>query len=366
MVFGFLSLSLLAPLVRHFTKQGMMRAGLWGKPVIILGASEVGAQLVEALQRQWSLGLNPAAVLFDDRQADREAGATRGLESLPYGGTLTDAVDLAQTQRIDTIIFAMPHARSKRLAELIYRASVSFRHVIVISDLEGIANSAVVARELAGTLGMEIKHNLLNPWVLRIKRALDIGGIVAGAALILPLFLLISLLIRLESRGSVLYKDQRVGQNGKLFCCLKFRTMVSDADVMLQQLLEKDLKLQEEYSQFHKLRADPRITRVGRFLRRTSLDELPQFWNVLRGEMSLVGPRPYKAYESKDVGLLQNEILRVPPGVSGLWQVAGRNHTTFQERVQMDAYYVRNWSIWLDLVILTRTLRSVVSSRGAF
>jgi lipopolysaccharide/colanic/teichoic acid biosynthesis glycosyltransferase len=177
---------------------------------------------------------------------------------------------------------------------------------------------------------------------------------------------MIALLVWLESRGPVLYKDERMGKDGKAFSCLKFRTMVLDAEVILQGLLETDFTKKEEYLTFHKLREDPRITRIGRLLRKTSLDELPQLWNVLRGEMSLVGPRPYKAHESKDVGLLQNEILRVPPGISGLWQVAGRNHTTFEERVLMDAYYVRNWSIWLDLVILARTVASVFSSRGAY
>jgi len=156
-----------------------------------------------------------------------------------------------------------------------------------------------------------------------------------------------------------------MGRDGKLFSCLKFRTMVLDAEAVLQRMLEEDGRLREEYLRYHKLRHDPRITRVGRFLRKTSLDELPQVWNVLRGEMSLVGPRPYLPRESLDIGVIQSEILRVPPGITGLWQVNGRNQTSFSERVQLDAYYVRNWSVWLDLVLLARTARTVILGRGA-
>ena len=150
-----------------------------------------------------------------------------------------------------------------------------------------------------------------------------------------------------------------------LFSCMKFRTMAPDAEALLQRMLDEDPKAHEEYRKYHKLRDDPRVTRVGRFLRKTSLDELPQLWNVLRGEMSLVGPRPYLPRESAEIGVTQSEILRVHPGITGLWQVSGRNHTSFEERVRIDAYYVRNWSIWLDLVLLARTIKSVLNSRGA-
>jgi lipopolysaccharide/colanic/teichoic acid biosynthesis glycosyltransferase len=131
-------------------------------------------------------------------------------------------------------------------------------------------------------------------------------------------------------------------------------------------MLEEDAGLRNEYTKYHKLRDDPRVTRVGRFLRKTSLDELPQLWNVIRGEMSLVGPRPYLPRESKEIGVTQSEILRVPPGVTGPWQVAGRNQTTFDERVGLDADYVRHWSVWLDLVLLARTAQTVILRRGAW
>jgi Undecaprenyl-phosphate galactose phosphotransferase WbaP len=195
---------------------------------------------------------------------------------------------------------------------------------------------------------------------------IDFGATAVGGILILPLILMLSLLVWMESRGTIFYRDERLGRDGKLFSCIKFRTMVPDAEALLWRVLAEDDELREEYQKYHKLRNDPRITRIGRFLRKTSLDELPQLWNVLRGEMSLVGPRPYLPRESEDLGRTQGEILRVAPGITGPWQVAGRNHTSFRERVQMDSYYVRGWSIWVDVVLLARTVNCILFNRNAY
>jgi Undecaprenyl-phosphate galactose phosphotransferase WbaP len=260
----------------------------------------------------------------------------------------------------------MPHTPRESLAKYVARASEKFCHVVIIPDLGGVTNSGVVARDFAGIFGVEIKYNLLDSSALRAKRALDLAATIVGGVLILPLILILSLLVWLESRGPVFYADRRTGQYGKLFSCVKFRTMVPNAEALLQQMLEEDTSLRDEYSKYHKLHDDPRITRVGRILRKTSLDELPQLWNVLRGEMSLVGPRPYLPRESGDIGAAQSEILRVPPGITGPWQVAGRNHTAFKERLQMDSKYVRDWSVWLDIMLLARTVKCLALSRGAY
>ena len=358
---GFLGLLFLAPLLRHFVKWWMMRAGLWGKPVMVIGAGDVGERLVRALQREWSLGLNPVAV-FDDRLAP--TGGT--IEGVPYGGTLTDAMRLGRKGTADTAIFAMPHARRDHLTKFIDRASKSFRYVIVIPNMAGITTSAAVARDLVGILGVEIKHNLLNPWIRRIKRALDLLGVVAGGLLISPLVLAIVGLIKLDSSGPAFYTQHRLGKGGSHFRCWKFRTMHVDADWLLTQHLQDNSELRWEWEQDHKLRSDPRVTRVGRFLRATSLDELPQLWNVFRGEMSLVGPRPIVDEEIPKYGKVYKLYQRVTPGISGLWQVSGRSNTTYEERVALDAYYVRNWSVWLDIVILARTVASVIFRGGAF
>ena len=354
-----LELLLLSPLVRHLVKWGLGALRMWGKPVAILGAGEAGGQLAQALEREPGLGYRPLAV-FD---FDRTEGTV--LEGASHGGSVTEAMELARKRGIDTLVFAMPQVRHKQLVRFVGRASRDFRYVIVIPNLSGAVTSAVIARDLGGTLGLEIKHNLLNPWAQRIKRVLEVGAVVVGGALISPLLAVLAVLVWLERGGPVFYWDQRMGKDAKTFWCIKFRTMVDKADDELQRLLEESSRLREEYLRYHKLSDDPRITPVGRFLRKSSLDELPQLWNVLRGEMSLVGPRPYKPRESEEVGVLEEEILRVRPGITGLWQVSGRNSTTFEGRVQLDAYYVRNWSVWLDLVILARTLESVVFGKGA-
>ena len=354
-------LLLLTPLARYSVKRAMMKLGFWGKPVMVLGARQAGAQMLEVLRREWQLGFKPIAV-FDNRVAP----AAGMLEGVPYGGTLTDAQILARKCGVDTAIFAMPYTKREHLARFVDTSRGSFRHVVIIPDLGGITNSAVVARDFAGTFGVEIKHNLLDPWAQRLKRVLDIGCTAVGGVLILPLLLTISLLVLLESGRPVFYADMRMGKDGKLFSCVKFRTMVPDAEVLLQQMLAEDAQMRDEYFKYHKLRHDPRITRVGRFLRKTSLDELPQLWHVLRGEMSLVGPRPYLPRESTDIGVSQSEILRVTPGITGPWQVAGRNHSSFSERVRMDERYVRDWCVWLDIVLLARTVQCLVVSRDAY
>lgn len=360
-VSSFLGLLVLAPFVRYLVKRELHRVGLWGRSVVVLGSGEPGARLVKLLREEWQLGYKPVAV-FDSTMAPVDGL----LEGVPYRGNLIDAMFSDWEQEADTAIFAMPYTRRERLAKYVGWASGRFRHVMIIPNLSGVTNSAVVARDLAGTFGVEIRYNLLNPWALRTKRVLDLAATTVGGILILPLIAVLCLLVWAESGGSIFYKDLRTGRDGKLFSCLKFRTMVPDAEAMLQRMLEENEEMREEYAEYHKLRDDPRVTRVGRFLRKTSLDELPQLWNVLAGEMSLVGPRPYLPRESGDIGDTQGEILRVPPGITGPWQVAGRNAASFGERVQMDAHYVRDWSVWLDLVLLARTAKCVLSGSDAY
>jgi Undecaprenyl-phosphate galactose phosphotransferase WbaP len=334
---------------------------LWGKPVVILGADEVGGRLVRTLQREWSLGYRPVAV-FDNLLAP-----TRGkLEGVPYAGTLRDALKLAQEQKVDTLILAISHIGGKNTTKLVTRASAVFRYVIVVpTKLSGITTSAVVARDLSGTLGIELKQNLLSPWVRRAKRALDLFGVVVGGLLVSPVLLAVIALIKSEGSGPVFYKQLRPGTGGEYFNCWKFRTMYDNADVLLTEYLESNPNLRAEWERNRKLRDDPRITRTGRFLRRTSLDELPQLWNVWRGEMSLVGPRPMLIEEISTYGEVYELYKRMRPGMTGLWQVSGRNDLDYEERVTIVSYYVRNWSVWLDFVILARTVKTVVTGRGA-
>jgi Undecaprenyl-phosphate galactose phosphotransferase WbaP len=340
---------------------GVWRLGFWGRPVVVIGDEDTSARTVKLLKDEWVLGYAPAALI--------DWGLTlsgKPLNGLSHADAMTQDENLARRGGVDTIILAAPYIRRSHLAPLVSRASGSFRHVLLISHLGGITNSAVTARDFAGTLAVEIKYNLLNPWARRAKRMLDLGATMVGGALALPLLLGIALLVYAESGRPIFYTDWRMGKDGIPFPCIKFRTMVPVAEAVLELMLAEDAGLRVEYVKYHKLRVDPRVTRVGRFLRGTSLDELPQLWNVLRGEMSLVGPRPYLPRESGEIGEAREEILHVPPGVTGPWQVSGRNHAFFTDRIDMDIHYVRDWSVWLDLVLLARTVRALFVDKAAY
>lgn len=196
------------------------------------------------------------------------------------------------------------------------------------------------------------------------KRTVDVIGAVVLAVLFSPLMIIASIV--LARTGSVIYRHKRVGVGGKTFECLKFRTMVPDADRLLHEILAEDDTLKAEWLQGHKLRRDPRVTPIGHFLRRTSLDELPQLWNVLRGEMSLVGPRPVIREELLRYGRASAAYFAVRPGITGLWQTMGRNDTDYGRRVAIDVYYVRNQSLLLDTYILAKTVRVVLAGDGAY
>jgi len=214
-------------------------------------------------------------------------------------------------------------------------------------------------------LGIEVRRQLLLRGPRFAKRTIDIVLTVIGGILVLPILMLLGLLIRFDSPGPIFYRQRRLGQHGVRFPALKFRTMYGDGEKRLLQLLEADPKRRAEYEEFHKLVDDPRVTRVGRVLRKYSLDELPQIWNVLVGDMSLVGPRPYLEREIPAMAGQEAIILRVRPGITGIWQVTERNTTGFDQRVQTDVEYVRNWSPWLDVYVLARTFLVVIEGTGS-
>jgi Undecaprenyl-phosphate galactose phosphotransferase WbaP len=199
-----------------------------------------------------------------------------------------------------------------------------------------------------------------------LKRLIDVLLVVVFGLVALPMIVVIASAIKLTSPGPAFFRQRRCGRRGEPFMAWKFRSMAADASQVLEQCLASDPALREEWRRTHKLRHDPRVTRIGHFLRRTSLDELPQFWNILRGEMSFVGPRPIVPEEVSRYGEDYDLYKKVTPGLTGLWQVSGRNNTSYEQRVDFDRYYIRNWSPWLDLYILARTVTAVVLARGAY
>jgi Undecaprenyl-phosphate galactose phosphotransferase WbaP len=352
-------LALLAiPLLRACARHTFCRAPWWGIPVAVLGAGATGRSVVALLRARPWLGLRPVAIL-DDNPSDN------AIHGVPIIGKLDDAAKL-QVLGIRHAIFAMPSMPAAACARLLDQLSDSLRHIYIAPALPSSPDVIAETREFANTLVLEVQQNLLRTEARVIKRILDIITVVILFLLFWWLFVALALGVKLGSSGRVFYGQPRIGRHGVGFVAWKFRSMVTDADARLEQYLIAHPELRTEWERDHKLRDDPRITWIGRFLRRTSLDELPQLWNILRGEMSLVGPRPIVQAEVVKYGDHIALYHKVRPGLSGLWQVSGRNNTTYDERVRLDCYYVRNWSVWLDLVILSRTVRVVALGEGAY
>lgn len=217
-----------------------------------------------------------------------------------------------------------------------------------------------------GVLGLQVRNNLLDGGSRIAKRTIDLASSALLTLFMLPLVAIISLLIVVESGFPIFYFHERLGRGGQIFHMWKFRTMKRNSAEVLDQYLARSAKLRKEWTENHKLQNDPRITRVGRVLRKTSLDELPQLWNVIKGEMSLVGPRPIIDAEVAKYRESYALYLKTTPGITGLWQVSGRNRTTYAERIAYDTYYVQNWSVWMDIYLLAKTIGAVLTGDGAY
>jgi Undecaprenyl-phosphate galactose phosphotransferase WbaP len=297
---------------------------------------------------------------------DNDPQSPHAIQGVPVlrGWELAGA--LAGIQPFAYSVIAMPGVPTSRFLEMIERYGLSFSRVLVIPSLFEFATLWVSPRSVGGMLGLEVCQQAFVPERQWPKRLLDLTLTIVGGIFILPLLSGIALWIKWDSRGPIFYSQRRIGQGGRKFRAWKFRSMVQNAEQVLTECLAKNPTLRAEWERDHKLRNDPRITRAGRFLRRTSLDELPQLWNVLKGDMSLVGPRPIVEEEVRRYGPNFDLYTRVKSGLTGLWQVSGRNDTSYEERVKLDTVYVRNWSVWVDLCILFRTIGAVLLHKGAY
>ncbi len=348
------------PACRSVLRRLVHAKNWWGHPVVILGAGKTGREVCNAVNREHRLGLRPIA-FFDD---DPDKVGTH-FHGVPVVGKLLSARAMAREFRDAVVIVAMPGISPGRLIEILEGPASDFRRLILIPDLFGASSLWISAFDLGGILGLDVHQKLLDPRRQWVKRCLELSLIIVFMPIILLLSLAIALWIKADSSGPVLYCQKRIGLGGKDIAIWKFRTMVQNADVALQECFENDPDLRSEWEANHKLSCDPRITRVGRILRKTSLDELPQLWNVLKGDLSLVGPRPIVWAEVDKYEGGFSLYKKVKPGLTGLWQVSGRSDTSYAERVRLDAYYVRNWSVWFDIYILVKTPGAVFRCRGA-
>jgi Undecaprenyl-phosphate galactose phosphotransferase WbaP len=343
---------------RTFIRKLLSQTWWWPVPAVVLGSGAAAQQLARSLKNP-QLGLRITGVLLDGPIAEWDPDLP------PVVGHLTDAPVIARGCGRYAIL-AMPHRSHAEIRQIIQDHCRSFHHILIVTDMPGICCLGIVAREIGGQVGLEIPQRLsfITPKVM--KRCLDVCIGTLLLLLLMPLFLVIAIAAKLNSKGPIFFGHLRYGRDGKAFRALKFRTMVTDADRILEAHLQRHPEQMREWQRDHKLKDDPRITRVGRWLRRYSLDELPQLINILIGQMSLVGPRPIVQSEIARYAGSYDLYTRVTPGLTGLWQVSGRNNTTYTERVAFDEYYIRNWSIWMDMYILARTFQAVVLADGAY
>jgi Undecaprenyl-phosphate galactose phosphotransferase WbaP len=341
---------------RQIARLLMKKLGIGQIPVLIAGAGPTGRQLAEDLEKDAHFGLKVEG-FFDDRPDAQAPVEARLL------GNLDTAVAEGKSRGINTLVCCLPLPAVQRHLKEFMRG---FQHLSIVLDNyhQEFPVSWAYPIDFGGLAGVELRNQLLQPGPRIVKALLEALCTLLAATILLPLFVLLALLVKLSSPGPVIYRAQRLGQHGKTIHVWKFRTMYRDADEVLKKLLDTQPKLAEQWQARFKLENDPRVTPLGRFLRRTSLDELPQFINVLRGEMALVGPRPIVESEKVYYGDKYSTLARVKPGITGLWQVSGRNRVGYERRVFLDMYYVANWSIWLDYMICLKTLREIVACRG--
>ncbi len=335
----------------------LVRLKRWGVPVLVTGDDITARELCHTFEQQPALGYQPRYYsVMQIRHIARAMEAREGSLSSFAHGFGVEAVAFLVAPK-------MSHVEREGLLE---GPLALFRSIYAVVDSPALDTGWASARYLGAFKVLELRRRHLEPLALLLKRGIDLLIVLAALPFGLLVMGIIALIVRLDSNGPIFYADERLGKRDKRFRCLKFRTMVVNAEAKLEEMLRTDPVAREEYSTYHKLKNDPRITRAGKFLRASSLDELPQIINVLLGQMSIVGPRPYLPRERPKMEPYAEMILSCPPGITGWWQVEARNKARFEERLQLDLLYVRRWSIWMDLIILVRTFTVVLQARGAY
>lgn len=326
------------PIARAFCKELLSHTHFYGSSVWIIGNSKRAEEFRSILEQNPVLGLKVVGYSPDQP----EDGYAQHCLVIP---------DDLQTGSF---------------SEFLDKLHRKFTHVWIAPNLLNTASVWVTPRDLNGNLTLELRNKLLEPWNELLKRFFDFWVALASLVVALPFMLIIAFVIKLDSKGSILYKQTRLGRFGRQFTTYKFRTMRPDAETYLANYLEQNEAARLEWESTRKLKNDPRITRVGKLLRRSSLDELPQLLNIFKGDMSFVGPRPITKEELGLYGGNAHLYTQVTPGLTGLMQVSGRSTLSYKKRVELDSYYARNWSVWLDIVILAKTVVAVARGKGAY
>ena len=347
---------------RYLTKKFLEKIQLLQIPVLIIGAGKTAELLVKGIINDAGMGYKIIGLLEDNCVRNGI------LKRFPVLGKFSDVEAVILKTGVQHVFIATPGLEQEKLTRLIYKVQPLVKNMGIIPNLIGIPMGGIEVESLFNEklMLLRLKNNLARSWNRYLKTIFDFALTLLGTVAISPILIFIAIWIYKDSPGPVIFKHTRIGKNGKKFPCYKFRSMCIDAKEKLAELLENDPVAKAEWERDFKLKNDPRITKSGAFLRKTSLDELPQIFNVLKGEMSLVGPRPVIKEELERYGEYVDDYLMVKPGITGMWQVSGRSDIDYTERVLLDSWYVRNWSVWIDIVMLVKTFKVVLLRKGAY
>ncbi len=354
--------ALLVPLFRLQTRYWLSRKKWWGYPAVVFMTGETGRLVLDKLMNEHTWGLKPVAVY--------DATGSMGVklnESIYTFTNLAEAAEVARSCRHPYAVIAFSGKEPESVIDTVESfIAPYFARILLVPDICRWSSTLMRPKSLGDIFSLEVVQQTALPDRRLSKRVLDLSFSLIAGILFLPLLVLIAIAVKLESSGPVFFGHTRIGKNGRRFKAWKFRTMITNGADVIAAYLAASPTAREEWELHQKLRKDPRVTKVGNFLRKFSLDELPQIWNVLCNDMSLVGPRPIVEAEIAKYGKFFPIYLRVKGGVTGLWQVSGRNDISYANRVSLDTFYVRNWSVWLDLYILYRTIGTVLFRNGAY
>lgn len=331
----------------------------WGIPAVVFGKISEAQSILDDLLDNPSLGYIPVAII------DEHETAATDYRGIPILGSLEDSKRLNTELHIRMAIIIHGDSIGEESKHLLLTTLSNFRYNIIIPKMNLINTISLSIKDINGTLGFATTHNLTKWYNIAVKTLLDHVILFFAGFLLVPFICIIAFLVKISSPGPVFYGHERIGRAGKKIRVWKFRSMEIDADAKLKKVLEENPEYRKEWDESFKLSNDPRVTRIGKFLRKSSLDELPQLFNVFKGDMSFIGPRPVTEEEILRYGENFNYVFSVKPGLSGMWQVSGRSDTDYAERVAFDSYYIQNWSIWLDLWLIFKTIGVVLTGRGA-
>jgi len=332
--------------------------GFFLSPAVIIGSNEEARLLYEQLSNWQVSGLNVLGYVDDS-----VSPVDPRIQNLPLLGSLKSMDKLIEKYGLKELIVASSAVSRDDLLTLFNQYGVADRvNLRLSSGLYEIITTGLEVREIASVPLVHVNKVRLTGYDHWLKKLVDLGVAIPVCLLGFPFFLAIAAAVRLDSPGPIIHRRRVMGVNGRTFDAFKFRTMYVNGEDILDQYPDK----KEELHRTHKLKDDPRITRVGKFLRRFSIDEFPQFFNVLRNEMSVVGPRMISPPELKDYSHWGMNLLTIRPGITGLWQVSGRSDVSYQERVRLDMFYIRNWTVWLDIWIIFRTIPAAIKGKGAY